>query len=194
MIQELISLVRELFPSIKPYTAEQALIALKQFELSGKTFQHFFYSPFDHLAQGDVIGDVPFVQYTASGDKLVYKTKGLLISNTCSADHDEQVVLAPLIPLEEISEEDKPSIIKNKIYRLLYFPDQRFSEYAVDLSLMNAYPTKLIKTGLERGNFEKVASLNSLGYYILLTKLTVHFMRPEDEDVQRFRLERYEAV
>lgn len=191
MIKEFITFLEELFPSINPYTAEQARIALRQFELSGKTYQHIFFRPFEFLAQGDVVGEIPFVQYSVDGQQLVYKAKGMLVSNTCSADHDNKIVIAPLIPLNEINDEDKPSITGNKIYRLLYFPDHFFSDYAIDLSMMNSFPTELINRGLQNGFLQKYASLSTLGYFLFLTKLTVHFMRPEDPDVQEQRLERY---
>ena len=193
MIKELISFTHELFPSINPYTAEQAKRALDQFEITGRTHQYFFSRPFSFLVQGDIIGDLSFIKYQPDGQQTILKTKGILISNTCSSDKDKQIVFSPLISLNEVEEEVRSSVIGNKIFRLLYYPDQHFPDHVIDLSIVNSFPTELIYTGLNSQKFIKYASLNTLGYYIFLIKLTVHFLRAEDSEVQRDRQEQYQA-
>lgn len=36
-------------------------------------------------------------------------------------------------------------------------------------------------TGLREGRIKRIASLNQIGYYLFVVKLTVYFMRKEDE-------------
>lgn len=186
MISEFVSFVKELFPSINPYTKEQVRSALKQFETSGQYYRFFLNHPFDFLAQGDIIESLPFIKYDKFGNQSVYKTKGMLLSNTCDAENDDVVVFAPLIPLDKLKL-NKSDVANNLIYRLLYFPDSFVSNYVVDLSLMNSFSKDLIVSSLEGKKLNKVASLNDFGYYLFLSKLTVHMMRPEDESVQKDR-------
>ena len=57
----------------------------------------------------------------------------------------------------------------------------------IDFGLINSYSTKLIGQSIEDKKINKIASLNDLGYYLFLCKLTIHFMRPEDIEVQQTR-------
>ena len=102
--------------------------------------------------------------------------------------------LAPLVPLSVISDVDRGAIANNHINRLLYLPDQHFPDNVVDLGALNCFSKELIESGLKCGKLKKLASLNTLGYYVFLIKLTVHFMRPEDTGVQVDRREQYDSA
>ena len=86
---------------------------------------------------------------------------------------------------------NRNDIVNNLHYRLFYLPDKRFEELVVDFSLMNTFNKKLLNAQIEDGKVKKVSSLNQMGFYLLLSKLTVCFMRPEDEEVQASRRENY---
>lgn len=186
MINEFISFVQELFPSISPYTKERVRDAIKQFNIEGKKPNFLLYEPFKYLAQGDIIETLPFTRYDQEGNRQVYKTKGILISNTCDAENDDTVVFAPLLPLDLIKLE-KANLVKNQNFRLLYLIDPKFEDYIVDLSLLNGYSKKLITDSIENGKMKKLSSLSQFGYYMFLCKLTIHLMRPEDLQVQDCR-------
>ena len=186
MINEFINFVHEIFPSISPYTKERVKDAIKQFEIEGKKPNFLLYEPFEYLAQGDIVETLPFIRYDQDGNRQLYKTKGILISNTCDAENDDTVVFAPLLPLESIKLE-KTNLLKNQNFRLLYLPDQRLKDYIVDLSLLNGYSKKLITDSIGNGKMNKISSLSQFGYYMFLCKLTIHLMRPEDLEVQGCR-------
>jgi len=186
MINDFINFVQELFPSISPYTKEKVKDAIKQFDLTGKKQNFFLYQPLDHLVQGDIIEMLPFTRYNMEGNREVYKTKGILISNSCDADNDDTIVFAPLFPLEKINL-DIANIKNNLNYRLLYFPDPKLENYVADLSLLNSYNKKLIENSINIGKITKIVSLSQLGYYFFICKLTVHLLRPEDIEVQDYR-------
>lgn len=82
---------------------------------------------------------------------------------------------------------DTNAIKSNLIYRFLYFPDNGLSDYFIDLSWINSYPRFAILERQREGIINKIGSLNNFGYYLFLSKLTVHLMRPEDVIVQQER-------
>ena len=47
---------------------------------------------------------------------------------------------------------------------------------------MNTYSKKLIMLGIEKDRVHRIGSLNQLGYYFFIVKLTVYLMRKEDCD------------
>ena len=114
----------------------------------------------------------------------------MLLSNTCSADHDDDIVIAPLLQIKDLGL-NRNDIVNNLHYRLFYLPDKRFEELVVDFSLMNTFNKNLLNAQIEDGKVKKESSLNQMGFYLLLSKLTVCFMRPEDEEVQASRRENY---
>lgn len=186
MIKAFIDFAHELFPSISPYTKENVKEAIKQFEAKGRKFNFFLYDSLEYLSQGDIIGELPFTYYTSDGKVRKFKSMGLLLSNTCDAENDDTIIFAPLIPINDF-DGDPTIILKNMNYRLLHFPDKEFHDYVVDFGLMNSYSTKLIGQSIESKKLNKIASLNDIGYYLFLCKLTVHFLRPEDKEVQMTR-------
>lgn len=186
MMKSFIDFAHELFPSISPYTKENVKEAIRQFESKGRKFNFFLYDSLKYLSQGDIIGELPFTYYTSDGSVRKFKSNGLLLSNTCDAENDDTIIFAPLIPINGF-DGDLTNILKNMNYRLLHFPDKDFHDYVIDFGLINSYSTKLIGQSIEDKKINKIASLNDLGYYLFLCKLTIHFMRPEDIEVQQTR-------
>lgn len=190
MLDEFINYVQKLFPSISPYVKNQTEQAIRQFKLSGRTLNLLNDKPYDYLTQGDILSNVPFVKIEENGGILAQRSYGMLLSNTCSADHDDDIVIAPLLQIKDLGL-NRNDIVNNLHYRLFYLPDKRFEELVVDFSLMNTFNKKLLNAQIEDGKVKKVSSLNQMGFYLLLSKLTVCFMRPEDEEVQASRRENY---
>lgn len=186
MLTDFVKFVEELFPSISPYTREEVKRSIRQFETLGRHTKFCLAQPFEFLSQGDIIGNIPFVRFNEKGEQSTLSTKGMLISNTCDAENDDSILFAPLVPLSKITG-DIHAMKNNLNYRLLYIPDADLDDYIVDLSLVNSYSRKLIEGGMTAGKIQKFSSLNKLGYYLFLSKLTVHMMRPEDSGVQSMR-------
>lgn len=172
MMQEFIAFVHSLFPQINPYVRERVNESIKQFERSGQLYDYFLSQPLKYLAQGDIIGELPFVRYDPDGGEKVYKTKGILLSNTCDCENDKTVVFAPLLPAEQMYGLKKNDFKTNMRYSLICFPDTTLSDYVIDLTLMNSYPKDLIARSLEEGRLTKSASLNKFGYYLFLCNST----------------------
>lgn len=193
MLNELIDFTTELFPSINPYTKERVKLAIRQFEVTGygqnppQNIDYCTNQPFDYLTQGDIISDLPFVRYSKTGEKGILVTEGILLSNSCDAERDPSLVFAPLIELRNFTNAQQEQIKKNESFRLFYLPDADVDNKVIDFSMVNSLPRSMIIQGLEKEHIKKTNSLNRYGYYLLLIKLTVHFMRPEDTGVQNLR-------
>ncbi len=150
----------------------------------------FNYKAYDYLAQGDIFDGIPFSRIEEDGNISVYRGKGMLISNTCSADHDNEIVIAPLLEIDSLGL-NKADIVNNLHYRLLYLPDERYGNYVVDFSLVNTFNKDVLNRMIEQRKVVKEISLNQFGFYLFLCKLTICFMRPEDEEVQADRRKNY---
>ena len=138
----------------------------------------------------DIFDGIPFTRIEEDGTISAYKGKGMLISNTCSADHDDDIVIAPLLNIDSLGLK-KSDVVNNLHYRLLYLPDEKYENYVVDFSLINTFNKSILNRMIEQGKVVKESSLNQFGFYLFLCKLTTCFMRPEDEEVQADRRKNY---
>lgn len=190
MLDEFIEYAQSLFPSISPYVKEQTKSAIKQFNSSGKRTNFFNKNPYEFLAQGDILSNVPFVRINSDGQIGIKRSYGMVISNTCSADHDNDILMAPMLDINLLNLK-KTEIVNNLNYRLMYFPDEKYQDLVVDFSLINTINKDILNKMIEEKSVKKESSLNQFGFYLFLTKLTICFMRPEDEEVQQNRRKEY---
>lgn len=185
MMEEYINFVKELFPSIRPYTAKVAIESIKQFKSTGRKIEFFNDQPYDFLVQGDIVEKLLFTYITETGDEREIWAPGMMLSYTCDAENKGRVLFAPIISLENSKDFfDNPSIINNKYTSFFYIPDE---DYYVDLSIVNSYSPRLIQALLDKGKVMKKSSLSTIGYYFLISKLTVHLLRPEDIELASSR-------
>ena len=189
MIPEFIEFCKELFPSINPYTRDQAKRAMEQFEnLYGnpKLVTH----PKDgELYQGDIYTEIPFLYINEFGEQTCIMRKAQLLTNTCDAVRDDNLIFAAIHPCEEFSKEQKDltSIKRNRSFRLFYIPDPETKDLLIDFSLLTTLSRTTFQSLLQKGMVHRVAALSQIGYYMFICKLTVFFMRPEDAQVNKDR-------
>ena len=89
MIKEFIEFTTETISGINPYTASSIKGAIKQFELEGKKLVTTLENKFSYLTQGDILDNIPFYKVNKKTGRLdVFKTKGIILSNTCDCDRD----------------------------------------------------------------------------------------------------------
>jgi hypothetical protein len=186
MLQAYIDFVQALFPNISPYVKDNAKESIRQFYINKKEFLCFTGNCMPQLGQGDIIGSLPFHYYNDAGDENEYITDGLVLSNSCDVENDHQILIAPFIPINSLKL-DAANLKNNLYYSLLYFPDYRYSNSVADLSLISPFSKNLILNKLADGMITKKYSLNLIGYYLLISKITVHLLRPEDIDIQTIR-------
>jgi hypothetical protein len=192
MLAAFVDLVSEIFPSVDPRTAAHCLRQLSRGDFDPASL--FRARVFDFLAQGDVIDLVRFATTDDEGQQLDYIGPGLLISNTCDADHEEHVVFAACFPLDAFLEggiADEPTIRSNCIFNLLYLPlfGPGARGLVVDLGLLQSHSRTYVSRSLFQRAANKLCSLSEWGFYLLLAKLSIHLMRPEAVEVNRGREE-----
>ncbi|OJF76359.1 MAG: hypothetical protein BKP49_07770 [Treponema sp. CETP13] len=187
--EEFITLVKELFPSIDPYIAANVKNSVQQFYKDGKTFSCYNASALKGITQGDIISNVTFAIIDSEGEIATYRTAGLVLSNSCDIENDDYILLAPFEPINQLGfDQSQINELKmNTLYGYIYFPDVSEEQVAVNLSRICALPKKIIRNSLKNKTMEIKHSLNLVGFYLLLCKLTIHFMRPEDTDLQNER-------
>lgn len=188
MMNKFIDFVHEIFPSISPYTKDEVNKALEKFKSDGKTFKCFLPQEeiFDFLAQGDIYSKLPFIVFDKDGNQYSERYPAIMISNTCHAENQSTISFCPLLPVSKFKLDAK-ILLGNTKYSMLYFPDPFLKEYVVDFSVINSYNKNLIINALKQNSMQKIGSLSNFGYYLFLTKLTIHFMRPEDVEVNEDR-------
>ncbi len=188
MIKELIEFTTALFPSISPYVKENVNKAIEQFDY--ENLEWFMPTPISYLSQGDIIQKIPFTFTDENGDKDTILTRGIILSNTCDASRDDYIILAPLIKYDLILNESQKQIARaNKYYDKMCFTNSQLDGYFIDFTRATSFNRNLLLKLLEsKTNIEY--SLNQYGYYLLLTKLTIYFMRPEDQDTNISRSEK----
>lgn len=186
MIKDFIQFTKELFPSINPYTKDKVDEAIRQFNYD--SLEWFTTKRLDQVSQGDIIEKLPFIFINDNGEKEIILAKGIILSNTCDISRDDYIIIAPLIDYSSFLEEDKKNIVRsNKYYDKLCFTNSQLDNYFVDFTRMTSFNRKVLFQLLETKT--KIDfSLNQYGYYFLLTKMTIYFMRPEDVDVNDSRV------
>ena len=113
----------------------------------------------------------------------------MILSNICDISRDDYIIIAPLIEYDSILDRNQKMTVKaNKYYDKMCFTNSQLDGYFIDFTRAAIFNRKLLLRLLEdKTNVEY--SLNQYGYYLLLTKLTIYFMRPEDEGTNKIRAE-----
>lgn len=189
MIPEFIDFCKDLFPSISPYTREQAKRAMEQFQDLYGNPKLVAHPKNSELYQGDIYTEIPFIYTNEKGESLYVMRKAQLLTNTCDAVRDDHLIFAAVHPCEEFSQNknDLVSIKSNRTFRLFYLPDTETQDLLIDFSLLTTLSRKTFESLLASGQVRRIAALSQIGYYMFICKLTVFFMRPEDAQVNKDR-------
>ena len=185
MIESLVDLLRETFPSISPYTADRCLRLLKQQHYEPKDLYEV--GSAEGLSQGDILRDVPTALVASDGRGRLARGVGMLLSATCDLAHDEQVLVAPCFPMSGFATHPARSdIVKNRITTLIYLPQvSSCGDFVADLSLLSSVAAELVRPFHAALGEHRICRLSRLGFYMFLAKVTFHLMRPETPDVVR---------
>lgn len=187
--ESFVDFVQSLFPSISPYTQAETKHSLEQFYKNGKTFECYNPAVLEGICQGDIIQNVPMFKVDENGMLSQIVRTVIVLSNSCDIENDDYIVVAPFFTFEEANlDKSKIEEMKlNKFYGKLYFPDVSEEPMFADFSFAQSLPKVKIQEAIAAGRMKILHSLNLVGYYLFLCKLTIHFMRPEDADLQKER-------
>lgn len=181
MLKEFIEFVESVLPSVSPDLRDSAKEAILQFEQTGEQLKYMMLSPLEQLSQGDILSKVPFSYFEDTGEQKTFVADALVLSTSCHIDQKERIVLVPVFSLEGF-DGNILDLKKNTIFDYMYIPDAILSDKFIDFEYMNTYSKKLIMGAIEADKIKRIGSLNQLGYYLFIVKLTVYLMRKEDSD------------
>ena len=186
MLSEFIDFVDSILPSVSMEKKEGIKEAIAQFKKEGHEIKYLMLNPLSELSQGDVISSVPFYYFDEDGKQMVFRSDALVLSTSCHIDQKNKLVLVPVFPLNSFKG-NLVELKKNTIIDYMYIPDGNLSDKYVDFEIMNTFSKDLIMNGLKNRKLTRVASLNQIGYYFFVVKLTVYLMRREDAGTQKER-------
>ncbi len=179
MLAEFIDFVDSVLPSVSPDFRDGAKEAIRQFERKGHTLNYLTTNVLNYLSQGDILTNVPFTYFQENGEQQIFRTNAMVISTSCHIDQKKKIILVPIFPLA-LFDGNKHELQQNTIYDYMYIPSAQMKDAFVDFSIMCTYSKDLIMQSIAQGSIQRIASLNQLGYYFFIIKLTVYLMRKED--------------
>lgn len=187
--ESFVTFVQSLFPSISPYIEAETKHNLEQFYKNGKTFECYNPSVLDGICHGDIIENVSLIRVGEDGEITQAVRTVIVLSNSCDIENDDYIVVAPFFSFTEVNfNKSRIEEMKlNKFYGKLYFPDVSEEPMFADFSFAQSLPKRYFQESLKNNTMKILHSLNLVGYYLFLCKLTIHFMRPENADLQNER-------
>ncbi|MEG1142805.1 MAG: hypothetical protein RSE41_10265 [Clostridia bacterium] len=188
MLREFIDFVEGVLPSVSPDLRDGAKNAILQFKQEEKDIQYISNELLEEVSQGDILSKVPFSYYDENGLQSSFSADAMILSTSCNIDQKPKIVMAPVFPMDAFNG-NVGELKKNTIFDYMYIDDIKLRNHFVDFSTLNTFNKKLISDGLKTGKIIRKVSLNQLGYYFLVIKLTIYFMRKEDPDTLGNRLE-----
>lgn len=181
MLREFIDFVNSVLPSVSPDFRDGAKAAISQFEKDGNKANYLTAGLLPELSQGDIISKVLFAYFEENGELKTFAADAMVISTSCHIDQKDKLLIVPVFPISSFSG-NLVELKKNMVFDFMYLPDSSMSEQYICFNLMTSYDKRLICNGIENGKIKRIASLNQLGYYFFIIKLTVYLMRKEDAD------------
>lgn|GEM_PF-615867 len=189
-MEAFLDLVNEVFPNVRQETVNQAKQAFSQFIKNPDNYLDLLdFSECDFLKQGDVFTDLPFYFVNSEGKMSMFKSDGILISNTCDSSRNDYLQFAPFKLFDELVstfEVDSKKINyindlkKNTITQYFYLHQHGFDNGAFNLTLINSLSRNRFMENYYDKKITKKTSLNGVGYYVFLIKLSVFLMRNEN--------------
>ncbi len=188
-LEEFIDYSNQIFPAIDSSIKNSIKNALRQFDIN--KFSWFTTKNLGGICQGDILNKIYFTFQKENGKSIVFPTKAMVISNSCDIENDEYILLAPLIPYlntDEFNDEQKQNLLNNKYNGKMCLSCSSIENYYIDFSRIQSFNKKLIFYLVSSDKIKLEYSLSQFGWYFLLTKLTIHFMRIEDHNLFSSRL------
>lgn len=181
--EEFVDFVKQVVPSVNEEIAEDLKEWIRQ--TSGDIKYESYYSDKqDDLIQGDIIDGIRFILIDKDGKVFVTeKLKAMVISTSCDIANDNNITLCPLFENKDLNESALYDVTHNTKFDTLYINSKEIDDCHVKFSVSNTVDKALIFNSLKEGKIRKVFTMNMMTYYLFIVKLTIHYMRAEDNEV-----------
>lgn len=178
MIEKFIEYTHQWFPSIDTNIKNGIKELIAQFDTSKP---NWFSDSLPILSQGDILDSVPFSYINSNGDEITYKTKGMVLSNTCDLTRDKYIIIAPFIPFGHEFKQDTINNIKNNIVSgKMCLTNCELDNFYIDFSRSSSFVRDIIIDLYKKGKIKRLHSLSQFGFYFLCSKISVYYLRVED--------------
>ncbi len=182
MLAEFIQFVDSVLPSVDPDFRDGAINAIKQFEKNGDQIRYVSNDILDDLSQGDILSKVPFSYFDEKGQQNIFLAEAMVLTTSCHIDHKDKIELVPIFPISTFDANGLQQLKNNIIFDYMYIPDDLLADKYISFEYISAYSKDLIVNGIESKKITRLGSLNQIGYYFFIIKLSVFFFKTEDKD------------
>jgi|GEM_PF-464477 len=184
------NLINEAFPSITEGTKEEIKESIRHININPRPL--FQTIEKNKLYQGDIITNISFVTFTKRKKYRKELLKGMLISNTCDIENDNQILIAPVYSYTDYeriylnNQSYLKNLKENEIYSEMYLPKYTTDfDMVVDFTGINSFESDFIYDNFFKKEVNKIITLSQIGYYLLLIKLGIYLFRRESVEVIR---------
>lgn len=185
--EQFIDFVKQVVPSVREEITEDLKEWIRQ---TGKNIEYESYYSYEQndLIQGDVIDGIKFILIDKNGKLFVTpKMKAMIMSTSCDIAQDKNITLCPLVENSDLNPSALYDVKHNLKYDTFYINSEAIKDCHVKFSVSNTVDKEFIYTSLKEGKIRKIFTMNMLTYYLFLVKLTIHYMRLEDDEVKGLR-------
>jgi hypothetical protein len=171
--------VEGIFPSISPERRRALFEAARKYpDIPASVFATELPAK---VMQGDVLGPLLFEIESERSGLFSVRVPGLMLSHSCDFDADPFVTFVPCYEYKKYAHLTNASSIRaNEVTGLFFLPPVRNREALVaDFRTPSALRTATVRSSLERGECTRICSFTEIGWYLFITKLTLHFLRPQ---------------
>ena len=184
MWQAFARLLVEVFPSIEPENARAYLNTLWSRPV---VWTDLYANPLPtNICQGDIIAPITFVLQDDSGDFGEFTAAGMILSHSCDLE-DDYLVLALCEPAAAYAQHRSIGDLRNNtLFQTFFLRDvPGMGDQVVDLGTVQSFRRSVIFRDLQNGTVVRYSSFTQLGYYFLMAKMTVRWLRPQPPDEVR---------
>ena len=188
MLEEYVRLLGQLIPPVDPDVARKVIEGVRR---DRPTPNQLYAIPApDGICQGDVIGPVTFKWVGDEGEWVEDRGLSLVISNSCDAENDDFITVALCFEYQEFAADAAISatadfvvgVANNLVTNLLFLPAvPGAGDLVGDLSTVLAVSRLFLERGIADGSVHRYSALSPFGYYVFLSKLSLHYLRPEEK-------------
>jgi hypothetical protein len=191
VLEEYVRRLGQLIPPVDPEIARTVIESIRR-ERPTAT-QLYATSLPAGICQGDIIGRVEFRWIRDDGTWGEDTGWGIVLSNSCDAEHDDYITLTFCFEYQEFATDSVVSrnrdfvsaVASNLVTHMFFLPAAPgIGDMVCDLTNVWTASRPFLEREIASGAIHRFAALSPFGYYLFLSKLSLHYLRPE-VDVER---------